>query len=129
QMANDPKQTSSLDLAYISIDPKAEPIHVCATDNLRAWTSEQLFEEWKRKSPATGSQEFPCADYPSYARVKASAVTMRDHHAYQVVSFRGSFETICTYLATPRILLAICLSPEDPAKAPAWQAHFDVYKQ
>src|SRR5207253_8208545 len=40
QIGNDFTQTSSLDLAYISIDPKAEPIHVCATDNLRACTSE-----------------------------------------------------------------------------------------
>jgi hypothetical protein len=121
--------TPSVDLVYITIDPKAEPIHVCAADNLQHWTSEQLFEEWKRKPPITDSQEFPCADYPSYARVTGSALTMAGLAAYQVVSFRGPFETVCSYLATAKTLLAICLPPENPAKAPAWQAHLSVYNE
>jgi hypothetical protein len=121
--------TPSVDLVYITIDPKAEPLHVCAADNIRQWTSQQLFEEWKRHPPATGSAEFPCADYPSYARLAGSAITIASRAAYQVVSFRGPFETVCSYLATAKTLLAICLPPENPAKTPAWQTHFSVYKQ
>lgn len=118
-----------VDILTIAIDPKAEPIHVCAAENLRKWTSEQLFHEWKLKPPISRSGEFPCADYPSYARLAGSVIMVDGHAAYQVVSFRGPFETVCSYLATTKTLLGVCLPPENPAKAPAWQGHLSVYKR
>ena len=117
-----------LDLVYVAIDPNAEPIHVCAADNPQHWTSRQVFEEWKRKPPVESSEEFPCADYPSYAQLNASTVKMGGREYYQVASFRGPFETICSYLASPKIVLAVCTPPEDPRKA-GLQARFTVYKE
>jgi hypothetical protein len=117
----------SLDILSIIIDPKAEPIHVCAADNLGQWTSAQLFEEWKRKAPSSRFDEFPCGDYPSYARLATSTITIGGRGAYQVVSFRGPFETVCSYLATAKTLLGICLPPENPAKAPSWPTHLNEF--
>jgi hypothetical protein len=120
---------SLLEIAYITIDPKAEPIRICAASNLRAWTSQQLFQEWKRSPPTLKFEPFPCADYPSYARLTSSAITIAGRPAYQVVSFRGPFETVCSYLATREILLAFCLPPENPSKAPGWQRHLNDYRE
>jgi hypothetical protein len=53
------RSTPAVELLYITIDPKAEPIHVCAADNATSWTAVQLFEHWRQEPPPSGS-EFPC---------------------------------------------------------------------
>jgi hypothetical protein len=120
--------TASLDIFNITIDPAADPIVVCAADNIYAWTSRTMYEEWKTTSPVPGSQEFPCASYPSYAHISGSNITIDNLPAYQVTSFRGEFETMCSYVASHKALLAICLPPENPSST-AWKSHFDTSAQ
>jgi hypothetical protein len=129
QLGNDESSTSSLELVFITIDPKADPIHLCAANNPQGWTPRQLFESWKQNPPAVASDVFPCADYPSYAKITTSSIAIGDQVGYQVISYRGSFETVCSYFATKQTLLAICLSPEDPDKSANWADHLEVYRQ
>jgi len=120
--------TPAVELLYITIDPQADPIHICAGDNSQGWTAVQLFERWKQKPPVP-RPDFSCADYPSYARVTTSGITIGGRTGYQVISFRGPYEAVCSYFASAKTVLAVCLPYEDSGKSPAWQGHLRVYKQ
>jgi hypothetical protein len=121
--------TPAVELLYITIDPKADPIHLCAADNPSRWTAVQLFDGWRQKPPTKKGADFPCADYPAYARVSGSEITVGGRPAYQVISFRGTYEAVCSYFASAETLLAVCLPSEDVNKSTAWQEHLRVYKQ
>lgn len=117
---------STTDVIFVSIDPRSDPIYICAGDNKEGWSAEQLFKNWKDKPPRNDRTEFPCTDYPSYARWQGSATEVSGLTAYKVTSFRGRYETVCTYVAGRRTVLAACLPAEDP-KGQAWEAHVRMY--
>ena len=123
---------ASQNVATIVIDPKSDPMYVCADKNSHGWSSRQFFESWKTNPPHFTSDmipndEYPCADYPSYAHITTSTTMVDEASAYVVTSMRGSYKTVCTYIATAKILLALCLPPEDP-KYGAWTGHYTIYQ-
>ena len=121
--------TPSVELIYIVIDPKADPIYICAGANSRGWSALELFEGWKRRPPAQKGGEFPCADYPSYARVSGATTTIANRPAYQVESLRGPYRSVCSCVASTKTLLALCLPSEDADKSPKWRDHLNVYNR
>ena len=108
---------SATEYLAVTIDQKADPIYFCAESNDNGWSSDDLFERWRVAPPSLGAFEFPCGEYPIYARWKKASATVNGSPAVRVTSMRGRYETVCTYVATPRLLLALCLPAENPAAA------------
>jgi len=119
---------SQSDVIFIPIDPQSDPIYICAADNNNGWSSEEFFIHWKDNPPRSGSAQFQCADYPSYSRWRESPITISGLPALEVVSFRGRYESVCSYVAVKKVMLAACLPAENP-KGQKWEGHLHVYRE